>query len=266
MPRARTTALFLTLVLVAALVAGCGTRLPDDAFTASGSGTGVDASGRRVAAGTNGAGGSDVTGADALSPTESDSAAGSGTQNPAASQDAQGGGGPGAPGASAGGTSGGASAPGANTASDVGVTASEIKVGNITAVGGPLGPDIFSGMLHGAQAYFQALNERGGINGRKVKFSTCDDRESSDRDNACAQNMVESQKVFAFVANSTDTYAAARYVDTKGVPDVGGQPIGNAYYKYPHLFSIIGAETPRDGKSIGERGKLYRATNLFSFY
>jgi branched-chain amino acid transport system substrate-binding protein len=264
MPRARTTALFLTLVLVAALVAGCGTRLPDDAFTASGSGTGVDASGRRVAAGSPGGPGTVGDGSaapGALSPTESDSGAGNGAQNPTVSENASRAGG-GTPGANA----GGAAAPGANTASDVGVTAGEIKVGNITAVGGPLGPDIFSGMLHGAQAYFQSLNERGGVNGRKIRFSTCDDRESSDRDNACAQNMVESQKVFAFVANSTDTYAAARYVDSKGVPDVGGQPIGNAYYKYPHLFSIIGADTPRDGKSIGDGGKLYRATNLYTYY
>ncbi|HET7652063.1 MAG TPA: ABC transporter substrate-binding protein [Acidimicrobiales bacterium] len=261
MLRARTTLLFLTLVLVAAVVAGCGTRLPDDAFTASGSGTGADASGRRAGAGAPGAdgtnddggsGGETATGPapDAHSPTDSRSAAANGPGNASVLEDANGGGGGG----------------GANTASDVGVTASEIKVGNITAVGGPLGPDIFSGMLHGAQAYFQALNERGGVNGRKIRFSTCDDRESSDRDNACAQNLVENQKVFALVANSTDTYASARYVDSKGVPDVGGQPIGNAYYKYPHLFSIIGADTPRDGKSIGDNGKLYRATNLYTYY
>jgi hypothetical protein len=133
MLRARTTLLFLTLVLVAAVVAGCGTRLPDDAFTASGSGTGADASGRRAGAGAPGAdgtnddggsGGETATGPapDAHSPTDSRSAAANAPGNASVLEDANGGGGGG----------------GANTASDVGVTASEIKVGHITAVGGPL--------------------------------------------------------------------------------------------------------------------------------
>jgi branched-chain amino acid transport system substrate-binding protein len=262
--RARTTVLPALLLVAALVAAGCGTRLPEEAFTGSGSGA-VDASGRPLAdRGGNvldGEGGADVAG-DPLTNGGDEPAGGAGASTDPAGGDGGTGGDPaagGAPGAA--GTGGGA-----NAASDVGVTASEIKVGNITAVGGPLGPEAFSGMLHGAQAYFQALNERGGINGRKVRFVTCDDRESSDRNNACAQNLVENQKVFALVANGTPTYAAARYVDSKGVPDVGGQPIGNAYWKYPHLFSILGNDTPRTGKGVGDGGKLYRATNLYTFY
>ena len=263
--RARTTVLPSLLVVAALLAAGCGTRLPDDAFSGEASGR-VDGAGRPLT-GADGASPGDPS-TDTLDPgtngevaigpatpgatdsaTDPRADGGNGSSNAGVSEDAgQGGGG------------------GTNTASDVGVTASEIKVGNITAVGGPLGPEAFSGMLHGAQAYFQALNERGGINGRKVRFSTCDDRESSDRNNSCAQNLVENQKVFALVANGTPTYAAARYVDSKGVPDVGGQPIGNAYWKYPHLFSILGADSPRTGKGVGDNGKLYRATNLYTYY
>jgi branched-chain amino acid transport system substrate-binding protein len=133
-------------------------------------------------------------------------------------------------------------------------------------VGGPLGPEAFTGPYHGARAFFAALNDKGGINGRKIRFLTCDDKESPDRDKACAQQLVEQQKVFALVASgATDTYAAAGYINGKGVPDVGGEPIGNAYYKYPHLYTILGAGYPRDGKQIGQGGNLYLQTGTYKY-
>jgi branched-chain amino acid transport system substrate-binding protein len=258
---------WLVLAIAGLLAASCGTRLPDQAFE-SGSGTGTDGArpGQRAAS-AEGDGEvvlDDGAAADAGGPaadagTGGDAGTGSGAADGGSDRAAAGGAEPGAPGPAGGGGGG-------NAASDVGVTASEIKVGNITAVGGPLGPEAFSGMLHGVQAYFQALNERGGINGRKVRFSTCDDRESSDRNNACAQNLIEKQQVFALVANSTDTYAAARYVDSKGVPDVGGQPIGNAYNKYPHLFSILGVDTRRDGKQVGDGGKVFAQAGSYRYF
>jgi branched-chain amino acid transport system substrate-binding protein len=259
------------MAAVGLLAASCGTRLPDEAFQATGSGSGAGGNvrpGAQSSAGGDRADlslGDDATGAGtgggtaSDSPTPSDSGGQNGSQTPTGSGNASGGGG-----GTGDQTRTGAGAT--NTASDVGVTASEIKVGNITAVGGPIGPEAFSGMLHGAQAFFQALNERGGVNGRKVKFSTCDDRESSDRDLACAQNLIENQKVFALVAGSTDTFAAGKYIDSKGVPDVGGQPIGNAYQKYPHLFSILGVDTPRDGKNVGDKGKLYAQGGSYRYF
>jgi branched-chain amino acid transport system substrate-binding protein len=260
------------MAAVGLLAASCGTRLPDEAFQATSSGSGSGGTvrpGAQSSAG-GGVGGGDVSSGDVAGAE--DTAAGS-PADAATQTDAGGQGGAqrAAPSANAGGGGAATGDPartgaGANTASDVGVTASEIKVGNITAVGGPIGPEAFSGMLHGAQAFFQALNERGGINGRKVRFSTCDDRESSDRDLACAQNLIENQKVFALVAGSTDTFAAGKYIDSKGVPDVGGQPIGNAYYKYPHLFSILGTDTPRDGKNVGDKGKLYAQGGAYRYF
>jgi branched-chain amino acid transport system substrate-binding protein len=260
------------MAAVGLLAASCGTRLPDEAYQATSSGSGSGGTVRPGAQSTagGGGGGGDVSSGDVAGAE--DTAAGS-PADAATQTDAGGQGGAqrAAPSANAGGGGAATGDPartgaGANTASDVGVTASEIKVGNITAVGGPIGPEAFSGMLHGAQAFFQALNERGGINGRKVRFSTCDDRESSDRDLACAQNLIENQKVFALVAGSTDTFAAGKYIDSKGVPDVGGQPIGNAYYKYPHLFSILGTDTPRDGKNVGDKGKLYAQGGAYRYF
>jgi branched-chain amino acid transport system substrate-binding protein len=268
-------------VAIAGLVAvSCGTRLPDAAFdTAAGHGVdGPAPPGARETSGERGAGDEAIDGTSAVGTDLGNGppSGGDGARAAAAPDVGTGGdaslGERGADGGVSGGGGGGVAAAGSggagnvNAASDVGITPNEIRVGNITAIGGPLGPEIFSGMLHGAQTYFQALNERGGINGRKVRFSTCDDRESSDRNNACAQSLVEQQKVFALVANSTVAYAAARFVDSKGVPDIGGQPIGNAYYKYPHLHSILGVDTPRTGKDVGEGGKLFARTGTYRYF
>jgi hypothetical protein len=50
------------------------------------------------------------------------------------------------------------------------------------------------------------------------------------------------------------------------VPEVGGEPIGNAYYKYPNLFAIYPAEYPRDGKTIGDGGKLWAQTGTYRWF
>ena len=54
-----------------------------------------------------------------------------------------------------------------------GVTDSEIRIGNIMPYTGPLAA---FGLIGRAEAaYFDRVNARGGINGRKVKFISCDD-------------------------------------------------------------------------------------------
>ena len=260
----RATVVVVALALLALLASACGTRLSDEAFRNTSSdgatqgGVGPGDAGGADQLGESSDGGSATEGVTDTGGTAEGGTAGGETGGTAEGGTGGTGTGGGATAGEGGGdTGGGTAGGGTNGASDVGVTASQITIGNITAVGGPIGPEAFSGMLHGAQTYFQFLNERGGVNGRKVKFVTCDDREDPDRNQRCAQNLVETQKVFALVANSTVAYSSAKYVDSKGVPDVGGQPIGNAYYKYPHLFSVLGVDTPRSGKAIGDNGKLY---------
>jgi ABC-type branched-subunit amino acid transport system substrate-binding protein len=53
-----------------------------------------------------------------------------------------------------------------------GVTNDAITLGQSTALSGPLG-DLGQEVLKGSKAYFDALNARGGINGRKI----CSDRQ-----------------------------------------------------------------------------------------
>jgi branched-chain amino acid transport system substrate-binding protein len=159
------------------------------------------------------------------------------------------------------GESGGSAGPGvsANKASDIGVTPTSIKIGMIDSVASLLGPDTFSGPMYGAQAFFKALNAKGGVNGRTIDVVPCDDQGTGGNNVTCAHKLIDEDKVFAFAGNSAYQYDGASYVSAKGVPDIGGEPISNAYDRYPRLYSIYGSDYPRDG-SIGWQGKLYSST------
>ena len=154
----------------------------------------------------------------------------------------------------------------ANPASDIGVTPTTITVGVLASRTSPLGPDAFSGSYYGATAYFDALNRRGGINGRKVNVVACDDTGSGSGNVACVHRLVDRAKVFALAGTTAFSYDGAGYVNQKGVPDVGGQPVGNGYDTYPHLWSIYGSDAPRNGKTIGWDGRLYGGTEFYHWF
>jgi branched-chain amino acid transport system substrate-binding protein len=138
---------------------------------------------------------------------------------------------------------------GPNKASDVGVTESTVTIGNITAENGVLG-DAFAPSARGLRAWAAATNARGGIRGRKVVLKTCDDREDRNRDLACAQQLVEQDKVFAIVATNTRALGgAAQYLADRNVP-VLGMPITNSFYRYPTFFSSYRTNVHRDSKPV----------------
>jgi branched-chain amino acid transport system substrate-binding protein len=160
----------------------------------------------------------------------------------------------------------GGGAAASNPASDRGVTADTITVGSIVGRTSPLGADTFSGSGYGAQAFFDALNAKGGINGRKVKFITCDDAGSGDKNVSCAHTLIDSDNVFALAGTTAFDYAGASYVNSKDVPDIAGQPVDNAYDTFPHLYSLYGSDYPRDGKRAGFNGNLTGGTETYRFF
>ncbi|MEU5900860.1 MULTISPECIES: ABC transporter substrate-binding protein [Streptomyces] len=140
-----------------------------------------------------------------------------------------------------------------------------VRVGIITSATSPVGGAAFTGPRDGAKAYFDRLNARGGIEGRRVEVRTCDDGGSGVGNNDCVHRLVEEQKVAALVATSSLDYAGAARVSRAGVPDIGGQPIGAAYETYPHLYGIYGSLAPRDGKP-GWDGELYGGTEVYRYF
>src|SRR2546421_700164 len=85
----------------------------------------------------------------------------------------------------------GSPAPPGNSRSDVGVTAYAVRVGILASETSPLGAEAFSPPMYGARAYFDALNSRGGVHGRQVQVSVCDDGSSGSGDQSCVHHLID---------------------------------------------------------------------------
>jgi len=76
---------------------------------------------------------------------------------------------------------------------DDGATDKEIKIGHFCPYSGPASAYGVIGQAH--QAFFKALNEAGGINGRKITFVTLDDGYVPSKAVECVRQLVEQDKV-----------------------------------------------------------------------
>jgi ABC-type branched-subunit amino acid transport system substrate-binding protein len=140
-----------------------------------------------------------------------------------------------------------------------------IRVGIITSATSPVGGAAFTGPRDGAKAFFDRLNARGGIDGRRVEVRLCDDGGSGVGNNECVHELVDEERVVALVATTALDYAGAPRVSRARVPDIGGQPIGAAYDTWPHLYGIYGSLAPRDG-TPGWDGRLYGGTEVYRYF
>ncbi|MFI8534309.1 ABC transporter substrate-binding protein [Streptomyces aquilus] len=143
--------------------------------------------------------------------------------------------------------------------------ATPIRVGIVSSATSPVGGDAFTGPRDGAKAYFDRLNARGGIDGRPVEVRECDDGGSGVGNNTCVHRLIDEDKVVALVATTSLDYAGASRVSHARVPDIGGQPIGNAYDTWPHLYGIYGSLAPRDG-TTGWDGRQYGGTEVYRYF
>jgi ABC-type branched-subunit amino acid transport system substrate-binding protein len=103
---------------------------------------------------------------------------------------------------------------------DPGATDSEIKLGQTIPHSGP-------GSLYGVlgrvgEAYFQSLNENGGINGRKINFLTLDDAYSAPKCVEATRRLVEQEEVLALFGSlgTAPQTAVHKYLNSKGVPQL----------------------------------------------
>jgi len=101
-----------------------------------------------------------------------------------------------------------------------GITATEIKIGNTMPYSGPLSAYGVGGITFAA--FFRMINERGGINGRKINFISLDDGFSPPKTLEQTRKLVEEEGVaFMFQGLGTPTQTAVRpYLNAKGVPQL----------------------------------------------
>lgn len=105
-------------------------------------------------------------------------------------------------------------------ADEPGVTATEIKIGGVFPFSGPASSIGLVGK--GLIAYIQSVNDRGGINGRKINYIAYDDAYSPPKAVEHVRKLVESDEV-AFMFGQLGTpglSATAKYLRVKGVPSI----------------------------------------------
>ncbi|MEW6472302.1 MAG: ABC transporter substrate-binding protein [Actinomycetota bacterium] len=147
--------------------------------------------------------------------------------------------------------------PQGNGSSDVGISATEIKTGGINMHGMPLGNLLVDPQVRGMNAAAAAINDAGGIHGRKLKYIDCDDGPGeTSRAKACMKKLVEQDKIFSMLTTLSWSSAAigddlARYQ----IPLVGAWAYSHTEWKDPWQFpthmsmlheAFAGAEWVRD--------------------
>ena len=103
---------------------------------------------------------------------------------------------------------------------DPGATDTEIKIGNIMPYTGKLSEYGATGRAEAA--YFQMINDHGGVNGRKINFVSLDSCSDFSKSLALAQQLVEQEQVLLTVGTwGTPTNLAIRpYMNEKNVPQL----------------------------------------------
>src|SRR5205807_3404210 len=117
----------------------------------------------------------------------------------------------------------------------VGVTATEIKIGNTNPYSGPA--SAYGTIGKTIAAYFKKVNDEGGINGRKITFITYVDAYTTRKTVEMVRKLVEQDQVAAlFQTLGTPTNTAIhKYVNQQ---------------KVPHLFVATGATKWDDPKNF----------------
>ncbi|MVT55209.1 ABC transporter substrate-binding protein [Bradyrhizobium yuanmingense] len=108
----------------------------------------------------------------------------------------------------------------ASAAEEPGISATEIKIGGVFPFSGPASSIGLVGK--GLIAYVQSLNDRGGVNGRKINYIAYDDSYSPPKAVEHVRKLVESDEVsFMFGQLGTPGISAtAKYLRAKGVPSI----------------------------------------------
>src|ERR1051325_2843116 len=101
-----------------------------------------------------------------------------------------------------------------------GVTDTEIKIGNTNPYSGPASSYGINGKVHAA--YFNMINEKGGINGRKIKYISRDDGYSPPKTVEQVRQLVEQDKVFLLFAplGTPSNMAIHGYMNESKVPQL----------------------------------------------
>src|SRR5213082_2586949 len=118
-----------------------------------------------------------------------------------------------------------------------GITATEIKIGGTFPLTGVA--SLYKTIPAAEKAYFDYVNDHGGVNGRKINFEILDDSYDPSKTVPLAQQLVEKDGVFAVFGSlgTAPTLATWGYLNSHKVPQVlvatGDSYWGFSKKKYP---------------------------------
>jgi ABC-type branched-subunit amino acid transport system substrate-binding protein len=148
------------------------------------------------------------------------------------------------------------SGPASSTAP--GVTKNSIIVGSLATASGPLSGQ-FGQIVDGVQAYLDAVDSEGGVDGRKIYLKyRADDTGSPTDDTTQARNLVEQDHVFAVVGVATPFFSGSSFFATEGTPAFG-YTVSTAWNDAPDLFAAYGSYL---NYSQTQPGQVYLAKAL----
>ena len=109
---------------------------------------------------------------------------------------------------------------GAEKAYGPGVSDTEIKIGQTMPYSGPV--SAYGTIGKTQAAYFQMLNEKGGVNGRKIKLISLDDGYNPAKTVEQVRKLIEQEEVFALfqTIGSGPNTAIIKYTNSKQVPNL----------------------------------------------
>lgn len=126
-----------------------------------------------------------------------------------------------------------------------GITATEIRIGQTMPYSGPV--SAFGALGKSEVAYFKMVNDRGGINGRKVNLISLDDSYAPPKTVEQTRRLVESDEValiFSSIGTAHNT-AIGKYLQSKNIPQLF---IGSGASKFADITqypqATLGVQAP----------------------
>jgi ABC-type branched-subunit amino acid transport system substrate-binding protein len=125
-----------------------------------------------------------------------------------------------------------------NGATDRGVTKTEIKLGSVNMHAVALGNMFIDPIVRGNMASAAAINDRGGILGRRLSIVDCDDGTGEvARTKACIKKLVGQDKIFAMMTSITwGTASIHNDLAEHALPHLGAWAYSQTEWQDPYMF------------------------------
>ena len=136
-----------------------------------------------------------------------------------------------------------AASAGARPVADPGVTPTTVLLGGTVPLTGEAAA--FGSVAPGAKAYFDYVNSKGGVNGRKILYRYYDDQYNPALTVQLTRRLVEQDKVFAIFGSvgTANNLAIRDYLNAQKIPQLlvadGSQQIGHGFRQYPWTMGFL---------------------------